>query len=76
MPRYFQEAAFLFGTLEGRNLDNVPFSQGIRDSFNRFMQAAAPYENADVDVARQALYPLFGETYYYEYYLMNNLPEY
>ena len=76
MPRYFQEAAFLFGTLEGRNLDNVPFSQGIRDSFNRFMQAAAPYDNADVDVARQALYPLFGETYYYEYYLMNNLPEY
>ena len=76
MPLYFQEAACLFGTLEGRNLDNVPFSSGIRDSFNRFMQAASAYENADVDVAREGLYPLFGQTYYYEYYLMNNLPDY
>ena len=33
MPVYLQEAACLFGTLEGRNLDNVPFSPGIRDSF-------------------------------------------
>ena len=46
------------------------------ERFERFMQAAAPYENADVDVAREGLYPLFGETYYYEYYLMNNLPDY
>ena len=76
MPRYFQEAACLYGSIEGRNLDNVPFSQGIRDSFNRFMQAAAPYDNADVEVVREALYPLFSQTYYYEYYLMNNLPEY
>lgn len=76
MPLYLQEAACLFGTLEGRNLDNVPFSPGIRDSFNRFMQAASAYDNADVDVARQGLYPLFGQTYYYEYYLMNNLPDY
>ena len=76
MPVYLQEAACLFGTLEGRNLDNVPFSTGIRDSFNRFMQAASAYDNADVEVARLGLYPLFGQTYYYEYYLMNNLPDY
>ena len=62
---------------EGRtDLDQQPFDKGIRDTFEHFMQAAAPYNNADVDVARQGLYPFFGQTYFYDYYMMDRLPEY
>ena len=77
MPRYFQEAAYLYGKLEERtDLDRMPFDKGIKDTFERFMKAAAKYDNQDVKIAREGLYPFFGETYYYDYYMMKNLPEY
>ena len=77
IPVYYQEAAYLFGYLEHRpNLDKMPFAAGVKDSFQRFMEAASRYNDADIEVARQGLYPLFGQTYYYEYYVMNHLPEY
>ena len=77
MPRYFQEAAYLYSKLEGRkNLDAVPFDQGIKDTFDRFMSFAQNYDNQDVEVAREGLYPYFGQTYYYDYYTMSQLPEY
>lgn len=77
MPRYYQEAAYLFGQLEGRsNLDKMPFDSYIRQSFDHFMQSAEPYEDGDVNVARQALAPLFGDTYYYDYFLTNPLTDY
>jgi hypothetical protein len=34
------------------------------------------YDGTDVEEARAALYPLFGKTYYYDYFLMSNLPQY
>lgn len=77
MPRYFQEAAYLYGKLEERtDLDRMPFDKGIKDTFERFMKAAAKYDNQDVKIAREGLYPFYGETYYYDYYMMKNLPEY
>jgi len=77
IPIYYQEAAYLFGYLEKReNLDDMPFAAGIKDSFYRFMEAASRYNDADIEVARQALYPFYGQTYFYEYYLMDHLPEY
>ena len=77
MPRYYQEAAYLYGKLEGRtDLNSMPFEKGIKDTFDRFMSFAQKYEGKDVEVGRQGLYPFFGETYYYDYYMMNRLPEY
>lgn len=77
MPRYYQEAAYLYGKLEGRNdLYKIPFENGVKETFERFMTSVQKYDNAEVQEARQALYPFFGETYYYDYYTMNQLPEY
>ena len=77
IPVYYQEAAYLFGYLEHRpNLDKMPFAAGVKDSFQRFMEAASRYNDADIEVARQGLYPFFGQTYYYDYYVMDHLPEY
>ena len=76
MPRYYQEAAYLYTKLAGReDLEQLPFDMNVKESFNQFMKAAAPYNNADVDVARKAL-GFFSQTYYYDYYLMQQLPEY
>lgn len=71
-PLHIQEAAYLFGTLEGRpNMDRCPVDPSVRTSFDRFNQTAPLYEGQDIKQVQQALYPLFGNTYYYDYYLVN-----
>ena len=77
IPRYYQEAAYLYGKMEGRaEVENMPFSAGIKDNLMRFMSSASNYNNQDMEAVRQGLYPFFGDTYYYDYYVMNHLPEY
>ena len=77
MPRYYQEAAYLYGKLEDNpEIETMPFDESVRSSFESFMTAASNYDNQTVEVCREGLYPLFGDTYYYDYYMMKNLPEY
>jgi len=76
MPIHYQEAAYLFGTEEGRNLSHVPFDQQVKDSYASFTQVASKYEDQDIEVVRNALYPIIGNTFYYDYYLMSNLSQY
>ena len=76
IPRYYQEAAYLYCMIEGREgVDRMPFDESIKQSFNNFAMAAERYDNADVDVARPAL-QAYRHTYFYDYYLMRQLPEY
>lgn len=76
IPRYYQEAAYLYCMIEGREgVDRMPFDERVRQSFNSFAMAAERYDNADVDVARSAL-QAYRHTYFYDYYLMRQLPEY
>ena len=77
IPRYYQEAAYLYGKItEQVDVDRMPFDASIKDSFERFMSSASNYDNQEVEVCRQGLYPFYGETYYYDYFMMKNLPEY
>ena len=76
MPRHFQEAAYLYGMIQGmKNLDQLPFDQSVKQSFDSFSQAAERYNDMDVEYAREGL-KAFRHTYYYDYYLMRELPEY
>jgi hypothetical protein len=77
MPRYYQEAAYLYGKLEGRkNLDNMPFESSVKAEYDEFMRFAPLYDGADVEEAREGLRNQFAHTYYYQYYTMGQLPEY
>lgn len=77
MPRYYQEAAYLYGKIEGRtDLDKMPFDAAVKESFERFAAAAANYDGKNVEEGRQGLSPFFADTYYYDYYMMRQLPEY
>jgi hypothetical protein len=76
IPRYYQEAAYLYCMIEGReDVNRMPFDESVKQSFNNFAMAAERYDNADVDVARKAL-QAYRHTYFYDYYLMRQLPEY
>lgn len=77
MPRYYQEAAYLYGKVGDRkDLDNMPFDTAVKESFERFATSMSEYDGLDVEVAREALTPFFEDTYYLDYYTMSNLPEY
>ena len=77
MPRYYQEAAYLFGKMMRKtNLDKMPFDPGIKKAFEQYTSSAKRYADGDIKVAREALYPFFGETYFYDYSTMSDLKEY
>ena len=76
IPRYIQEAAYLYGKLEGREaIDQMPIDQMVKQSFENFMQTAAQYNHMEADYVREGM-KAYSDTYYYDYYLMRDLPEY
>lgn len=77
IPVAYQEAAYLYGKVEGRpDLDKMPFNAGVKDSFEKFFQVFGQYEGVDAeDVRKQTGLP-YSNTFYYNYYIMANLPEY
>ena len=69
MPRIFQEAAYLFGKRENRqNIEQFPFDENVKKTYQAFVKQSAAYENQATGSARTALYPFYGNTYYYEFY--------
>ena len=77
MPRYYQEAAYLYCIMEGRkDIDRMPFDASVKESFEKFAESMSNYDGQNVEVARKDLAPFFGDTYYYDYYTMSDLPEY
>ena len=76
LPVHVQEAIYLFGSLEERtDMDKSPVSAAVRENYKRFDQTASRLEGADWAVANASLYPLFGNTYFYDYYMVNFPPQ-
>ena len=54
----------------------MPFDPGIKKAFEQYTSSAKRYADGDIEVAREALYPFFGETYFYDFSTMSDLAEY
>ncbi len=77
LPLYYQQAIYTFGLEDNRlDLDRMPFDPGVKESFDRFSGEASKYDGRDINEAREALYPIFGNTYFYDYFIMSDLPQY
>jgi hypothetical protein len=73
MPIHFQEAAYLYGHLEHQvDISGMPFDNEVVDTYNAFMQEAQQCANMSEEQMRHMLYPRFGHTFYFEYYLVRN----
>jgi hypothetical protein len=74
MPRYYQEAALLYGNLE-KNVDisSMPFDKEVISSFNNFNNFASKNPVRDLDESRPLYYNKFGKTFYYFYYFIRGL---
>ena len=76
IPRYYQEAAYLYAMLEDLPIvDQMPIDQSVKQSFDSFMQLAERFDNTEAKYAREGM-KAFCHTYYYDYYLMRDLPQY
>lgn len=73
MPRIFQEAAYLFADMQNRDISGLPFDQGVVRSYKAFMRQLQRLDGATLEQAREALYPSFGNTYYYEYFFLKDI---
>ncbi len=73
MPRYYQEAAYLYGHLENKvDISRMPFEQSVRDTYDRFMQFNAQCGMMTEEQKAVAFRPQFGDTFYYFYFLVRN----
>ena len=73
MPRYYQEAAYLYGHLEDKvDISHMPFSQSVRDTYERFMKFNAQCGPMTEEQKAVAFRPQFGDTFYYFYFLVRN----
>lgn len=85
VPRYYQEAAYLYSTLEPQRpsqlwpgltnaqaLEKIPFDDSVKQSYQRFMEFNTQCGSMSEDQKRVAFQPQFGDTFYYFYFLRRN----
>lgn len=77
IPRHFQEAAFLYGNLEHNvDISHMPFDPSIPASYQAFMQMAQQYHGMSEEQLKRIMAPSFGNTFYYNYFLIRGLKTY
>lgn len=77
MPIHYQEAAYLYGHLENTvDISHMPFDNEVKQTYDDFMAAAQQLGGMTEEQMRPLLYPRFGGTFYYEYFLIRGLKSY
>lgn len=77
VPRIFQEAAYLFGKLDGLEwVEDLPFEQSVKDNFYAFMQLMQQYKTNPSKDLRQFIFEHYGTTYYFEYFFLRDITYY
>ena len=73
MPRHYQEAAYLYGHLEKEvDVSRMPFDSQVVQDYNEFMAMAQRYRGMSEEQLKKIMYPRFGKTFYFEYFLIRN----
>ena len=74
IPIHYQEAAYLSARMLDRpEAEQIPFNLQVKQTFNAFMQKFSQCQNMPKRQAWALLYPEFGHTYFFDFYLMNDI---
>ena len=70
MPRHYQEAACLFGNLEGMDTSNMPFDPSVRRNYEEMAVAmnTLHQKGMDIDQMRPHIPAHLRSTYFFDYY--------
>lgn len=70
IPTHYQEAAFLYETLEHHvDINAIPIEDVVKQTYTHFMERAQQAGGVPESILKERLYPEFGHTFYYEYFL-------
>lgn len=73
MPKHYQEAAYLYGHLENQvDISQMPFDEDVVRNYNGFMELAQRCSGMSEEQMKPLFFPSFGQTFYYEYFLIRN----
>ncbi|MBR1787788.1 MAG: hypothetical protein IJ762_01170 [Bacteroidaceae bacterium] len=85
VPRYYQEAAYLYSMLEPQRpselwpgdtnaqaMQRLPFDESVKSSYQRFMDFNTQCGSMNEEQKKRAFQPMFGDTFYYFYFLVRN----
>ena len=74
MPVHFQEAAYLYGTVEHEvDISQMPFDDQVKRDYDAFMDLANNASSPSEEVMRPIFYSRFGHTFYYNYFFVHDL---
>ena len=73
IPRYYVEAAYLYSETENSAPFEVPVDDYTKKVYKQFMDLLPKFDGKDLKDVRSALYPLFGDTYFFDYFLMDDI---
>ena len=74
IPRIIQEAAYLFANMQHlAAVNTVPFRSDVKATYQQFMLKLQQMDGLPIERVRAALYPMFGHTYFYEYYFLKDI---
>jgi len=77
IPRYVQEAAFLYANLdEMEDVNMLNIDKGAKDRFTQFMQYVQKHPVRSETEMRYQYEKSFGKTFYFYYYFIRNLESY
>jgi hypothetical protein len=72
LPRYYQQAAYLYSVLTGSGIaDNLPIDDEVRRQYDSFATYMTTHQGS-VNELREASYKRFGKTFFYFYFFVDN----
>lgn len=72
MPVHFQEAAILYGNLEGQDLSGAPFDESVKANYANFQDLVKQYNGYPLESMKTIFYHQFGNTFWYYYFFVND----
>ncbi len=74
IPTHYQEAALLLAAFNANlDLSGLPIDKNIQTKFNQLVEASEKNSKLGEDYNRNALYPQYGNTYWYYYFFVKGL---
>ena len=73
IPRYYLEAALLYADMEGNPPFRVNVDDYIKKMYREFIGIMPQYDGKDINQARADLYPMYGDTFFFHYFLTEDL---
>ena len=77
VPRIFQEAAYLFGSMEKLPFtEELPINQDVKENLRGFIQTMQQCNWKPNAQVRNYLYQRYGTTYYFEFFFLKDITYY